>query len=156
MESDRKRKIWNIRSFLFGKREEKILDKRLLDLARDISRAGKEIAHDDINKEYRIGYGRNMIIITSDSGYEAILIGDVGRLCKDGYMCLYTNNTEKRNSFPSVRELAKLLEAVAEGKKLPEGEGKAAYYDWPEFGGLDRQLEYFSRVVKNLADFFKI
>lgn len=128
------------------------MDKRLLALAKDISRAGKEIAHDNINKDYRIGYGRNMITVTSDSGYEAILIGDVGRSCKDGYMCLYTNNTEKRNSFPSARELAKLLEAVAERKELPEGERKAAYYDWPEFGGMEKQLEYFSRVVKNLAD----
>lgn len=127
------------------------MDKRLLDLARDISRAGKEIANDDINKEYRIGYGRNKIIITSDSGYEAIHIGD-SCSCKDGYMCLYTNNTEKRNSFPRVRELAKLLKAVSEGEKLPEGEEKAAYYDWPEFGGMEKQLEYFSRVVKNLAD----
>lgn len=129
-----------------------LLDKRLLALAKDISRAGREIAHDNINKDYRIGYRRNMITVTSDSGYEAILIGDAGRSCKDGYMCLYTNNTEKSNSFPSARELAKLLEAVAEGKKLPEGEGKAAYYDWPEFGGMEKQLEYFSRVVKNLAD----
>ena len=128
------------------------MDKKLLELARDISRAGKEIAYDNICKDYRIGYGRNIITVTSDSGYEAIYIGDTRSPCKDGYMCLYTNNTEKRNSFPRIRALAKLLEAVANKEKLPEGEGKASYYDWEEFGGMHKQLEYFSRVVKNLAD----
>lgn len=128
------------------------MDKKLLELARDISRVGKEIAYDDICKDYRIGYGRNVITVISDSGYEAIYIGDTCCSCQDGYMCLYTNNTDKRNSFPRIRELAKLLEAVANKEKLPEGEGKAAYYDWEEFGGMEKQLEYFSRVVKSLAD----
>lgn len=126
------------------------MDKKLLELAKDISKAGKEIAGDKICKDYFIGYGRNRITVTSDSGYEAILIGDAGG--NDGYMYLYTNNTEKRNSFPSAREIAKLLEAVANKERLPEGEGKAAYHDWEIFGGLEKQLEYFSRVVKNLAD----
>lgn len=67
-------------------------------------------------------------------------------------MCLYTNNTEKINSFPGVRTLAKLLEAVMNKEKLPEGEGKASYHDWEEYGGMEKQLEYFSRVIKNLAD----
>lgn len=128
-----------------------MLNKKLLKLAGDISRAGRDIAYDKICKDYYIGYGRNLVTVVSDSGYEAIYIGD-SCSCKDGYMCLYTNNTEKRNSFPRVRELAELLKAVSEGEKLPEGEGKAAYYDWPEFGGMEKQLEYFSRVVKNLAD----
>ena len=128
------------------------MDKKLLELARDISRAGKEIAYDRICKNYRIGYGRNIITVTSDSGYEAICIGDTCLPHRKGYMCLHTNNTEKKNSFPRIRELAKLLEAVANKEKLPEGEGKAAYYDWEEFGGMEKQLEYFSRVVKNLAN----
>lgn len=128
------------------------MDSKLRELARDISRAGKEIAYDDICKDYRIGYGRNVITVISDSGHEAIYIGDIYRSSKEGYMCLYWNNTDKRNSFPGIRQLAKLLEAVANKEKLPEGEGKAAYYDWEEFGGMEKQLEYFSRVVKNLAD----
>lgn len=126
------------------------MDKRLLELAKNISKAGKDVARDSKNKDYVIGHGRNLITVTSDSGYEAILIGDAGG--NDGYMCLYTNNTEKRNSFPAVRKIAKLLEAVANKERLPEGEGRAAYYDWEIFGGLEKHLEYFSRVVKNMAD----
>lgn len=126
------------------------MDKKLLELAKDISKAGKEIADDKICKDYFIGYGRNRITVTSDSGYEAIQIGKADG--SDGHMCLYTNNTEKRNSFPSARKIAKLLEAVVNKVRLPEGEGKAAYYDWERFGEIEKQLEYFSRVVKNLAD----
>ncbi len=121
-----------------------------MELAKNISKAVKEVARDSINKDYVIGYGRNRITVTSDSGYEAILIGDVGG--NEGYMCLYTNNTEKRNSFPSARKIAILLEAVANKERLPEGEGKVAYYGWEIFGGIEKQLEYFSRVVKKLAD----
>lgn len=112
------------------------MDKKILELAKDISKAGKEIARDSINKDYVIGYGRNQITVTSDSGYEAIQIGDTRG--NDGYMSLYTNNTEKRNSFPTVKEIIKLLEAVANKERLPEGEGKAAYHDWEMFGGIDK------------------
>lgn len=126
------------------------MDKRLLELAKNISKAGKDVARDSKNKDYVIGHGRNLITVTSDSGYEAIQIGKADG--SDGHMCLYTNNTERRNSFPSARKIAKLLEAVVNKVRLPEGERKAAYYDWERFGEIEKQLEYFSRVVKNLAD----
>ena len=66
------------------------------------------------------------IIVTSDSGYEAIYIGSIFSDSKKAYMCLYTNNTPKRNSYPSTKEIARLLTLVVKGEKLPEGEGKAA------------------------------
>lgn len=67
-------------------------------------------------------------------------------------MALYRKNTGKRNTYPNSCKIAKLLEKVVAKERLDEGEGKAAYYDWSEFGGMERQLEYFSRVIKNLTD----
>lgn len=69
----------------------------------------------------------------------------------DGYMCLYTNNTPKRNSFPSTNEITELLYKILKKEKLETGEGKAAYFDWKEFGGLDKQLCYFSKVISELS-----
>ncbi|WP_283680644.1 hypothetical protein [Parablautia sp. Marseille-Q6255] len=127
------------------------MKKQLKILARDICRAGKEIAYDKICKEIQLGYRNNVITIVSDSSFEAIYIGNLSTSCKMGYMALYRKNTEKRNSYPNSCKIAKLLEKVVAKERLDEGEGKAAYYDWPEFGGMEHQLEYFSRVVQNLT-----
>lgn len=122
-------------------------------LAKRISKAGKIIAKDDIDKDYTVGnVGSGSIIVTSDSGYEAIYIGNIRGRNKDGYMCLYTNNTPIRNSYPSTEEIAKLLKKVVKKEKLKTGEGKASYYDWEEYGGMEKQLNYFSEIVYNLAE----
>jgi len=124
--------------------------RKLQILAEKISKAGKIIAKDSISKDYFLGNGyTDSIIITSDSGYEAIYIGDIKG--NNGYMCLYTNNTSKRNSFPNKNVIAELLEKVLKKEKLETGEGKAEYYDWKEFGGMKKQLKYFSKIVKQLA-----
>ena len=120
------------------------------ELAKRIKKAGSTIAADACDKQYYLGgyKERDNIIVVSDSGYEAIYIGTIANVpnCR-GYMCLYTCNTPKRNSFPSAKELSGLLERVIRKEMLPEGEGKAAYFDWEKFGGLDDQLQYFSEVV---------
>lgn len=66
-------------------------------------------------------------------------------------MYLYTQNTPERNSFPDKNKLAELLEKVLNKKKLETGEGKAAYFGWDDFGGIDNQIDYFSKVVRNFA-----
>ena len=50
---------------------------KIYELAKKIKEAGRIIAEDDINKDYYIdGYmSDDTIIVTSDSGYEAIYIG---------------------------------------------------------------------------------
>ena len=122
----------------------------IYELSKKIKEAGRIIAEDDINKDYYLGgyMSDDTIIVTSDSGYEAIYIGSIFSDSKKAYMCLYTNNTPKRNSYPSTKEIARLLTLVAQGEKLPEGEGKAAYYD---YGDMKKQLKYFSEVVCKMA-----
>lgn len=117
-------------------------------LAGAISRAGRIVAKDNIAKDYIVGDGCR---VTSDGGYEAIYIGNLDGGNTDGYMCLYTNNTPQRNSFPSKEEIAKLLYQILNKKILETGEGKANYFDWYEFGGMEKQLNYFSKVVSKLA-----
>lgn len=131
------------------------MDSQIYLLAKRISKAGKIIAKDSYNKDFYIGgyKERDNIIVTSDSGYEAIYIGTIANVPNSrGYMCLYTNNTPQRNSFPSVDEIALLLESVINKEKLIEGEGKAAYFIWEQFGNMDNQLEYFAEVVYGMVN----
>lgn len=126
---------------------------KLEKLASDISRAGRVISKDSINKYYTVAHdGYDCIEVTSDSGYESICIGNVTSKDSNGYMYLYTKNTSERNSFPSEKEIAELLEKILNKEKLETGEGKAAYFDWDEFGSLNKQLDYFSDLVKKFAN----
>ncbi len=126
---------------------------KIYELAQKIKEAGRIIAKDDIDKDYYINGDRSndTIIVTSDSGYEAIYIVSTFSDSKKGYMCLYTNDTSKRNSYPSTKEIARLLALVAKGEKLPEGEGKAAYFHSGK-DDLQKQLKYFADVVCKMAD----
>lgn len=121
-------------------------------LASNISRAGRVISKDSINKYYTVAQdGDDCIEVTSDSGYESICIGNIISKDSKGYMYLYSNNTSERNSFPKEKEIAELLEKVLNKEKLETGEGKASYFDWEQFGGIEKQLDYFSELVKKFA-----
>ena len=123
-----------------------------MSLAREISRAGKNIAGDAINKDYHVVSNlHGEITVTSDSGFEAITIGNVEPGNRDGFMYLFFQNTSKRNSYPSAKKIAALLRQVVQGERLPEGEGKATYHDWEKYGGMEQQLSYFSKLVCELA-----
>lgn len=121
-----------------------------INLAKRIKRAGKEIAKDHINKDYLLECTyRDTIIVRSDSGFEAIIIGDIDRNDMS-YMYLYYNNTSKENSYPTQTVLARLLKSVAEKQMLEEKEGKAAYC-FCEDVEKDIQLEYFANIVRRMA-----
>lgn len=131
------------------------MDSQIYLLAKKISKAGKIISKDSYNKDFYIGgyKERDNIIVTSDGEYEAIYIGTIANVPKSrGYMCLYTNNTSQRNSYPSIDEITSLLKKVRKKEKLIEGEGKAAYFNWEEFGSMDDQLEYFAEVVCKMTN----
>lgn len=123
---------------------------KIYELAKKIKEAGKIVANDDTKRFCNIG-GReeDTIIVSSVSDYEVIYIGSMYGYVLEYYMCLYINNTAKRNSFPSTKEIARLLTLVAKGEKLPEGEGKAEYYS--DYGEMKEQLKYFSKVVCRMA-----
>ena len=119
-------------------------------LAKRIKQAGKEIAKDHINKDYLLECTyRDSIIVKSDSGFEAIIIGDTER-DNMGYMYLYYNATPKRNSFPSQIEIARLLKLVAEKQMLGNGKERSAYCFCTGVK-KETQLEYFANIVKRMA-----
>ena len=66
---------------------------KIYELAKKIKEAGRIIAEDDINKDYYIdGYmSDDTIIVTSDSGYEAIYIGSIFTQRKP--ICAYIRTT---------------------------------------------------------------
>lgn len=70
----------------------------LHELTKQLSNAGKIIAADPVAKDYllipKYGYINN-IWVTSDSGFEAIVIGDTNSYNSRGYMYLYHKNTPK-------------------------------------------------------------
>lgn len=124
---------------------------KIYELAKKIEEAGRSIAWDDMYyNEYNLSdRSTDTIIVINDRGYEAIYIGSISGGSDNGYMCLYTKNPPKDDSFPSTEEIVRLLALVAKGEKLPEGEGKAKYFD--DFGDMKEQLKYFSEVVCKMA-----
>ena len=119
-------------------------------LAKRIKQAGKEIAYDHINKDYLLECTyRDTIIVRSDSGFEAIIIGDIDR-GDMGYMFLYYNATPKRNSYPSQTEIARLLKLVAEKQLIGNENGKSACC-FCSGVKKEAQLEYFASIVKRMA-----
>ena len=66
---------------------------KIYELAKKIKEAGRIIAEDDINKDYYIdGYmSDDTIIVTSDSGYEAIYIGSI--LKESLYVLIYEQHS---------------------------------------------------------------
>ena len=70
---------------------------KIYELAKKIKEAGRIIAEDDINKDYYIdGYmSDDTIIVTSDSGYEAIYIGSMFSDSKKGA----PSETRRNSSF---------------------------------------------------------
>lgn len=83
------------------------------------------------------------IIVTSDSGYEAIYIGSIFSDSRKP-ICAYIRTTLlKEIVILPQRKLRCLLTLVVKGEKLPEGEGKAAYFD---YGDMKKQLKCFSKL----------
>lgn len=69
---------------------------KIYELAKKIKEAGRIIAEDDINKDYYIdGYmSDDTIIVTSDSGYEAILYRQyIQRLKESLYVLIYEQHS---------------------------------------------------------------
>ena len=120
-------------------------------LAKKIKQAGAEIAKDSISKVYLVWENEfGSISVVSDSGYESILISAAGGK-NNPFMYLYSNNTSKRNSFPSQLDIENSLIKIQKKEKLETGEGKANYMKWDEFGTLENQLEIFSKIINEAS-----
>jgi hypothetical protein len=53
---------------------------------------------------------------------------------------------DRKVPFPTIKEIERRLKIVADGKSLTEED--AAYFDWEEYGSLEKQRLYFSEIIK--------
>ena len=89
------------------------------------------------------------ISVVNDAGFKAIIIGSTQNLTTSrGYMYLFYTNDSKV-LFPSVKEIIRRLKIVASGERLTDQD--AEYFDWEEYGSLEMQRIYFSKIIKREA-----
>lgn len=62
-----------------------------------------------------------------------------------GYMYLFYAD-DRNVPFPTIKELERRLKIIANKDILTEDD--ASYYDWDEYGSLEKQREYFSEIIK--------
>ncbi len=90
------------------------------------------------------------ISVENDAEFKAIIIGSIEKSpTSRGYMYLfYTNN--RKVPFPSIKEIMRRLNIVANGGILADKD--AEYFDWEEYGSLEKQRIYFSEIIKREAE----
>lgn len=118
-------------------------------LAKDIRSAYKKLKKDEINKLFYVQWNDKLkiseIIVENDAGFKAIMIGNTSGIIKSrGYMYLFYTNNENI-PFPTVKEIERRLKIVANKKVLTDNDAK--YFDWDEYGSLEKQRDYFSEIV---------
>ena len=55
----------------------------------------------------------------------------------------YTNDINV--PFPTIKEIERRLKIVANKETLNDED--ASYFDWKEYGSLEKQREYFSEII---------
>ena len=86
------------------------------------------------------------ITVENDAGFKAIIIGNISGISKSkGYMYLFYSNDENI-TFPSVKEIEHRLKIVANKGVLTDND--ADYFDWEEYGSLEKQRLFFSEIIK--------
>lgn len=100
-------------------------DKKLLSLAEKIAKAGKIIAGDSISKDYLVFHNlRGEITVTSDSGFEAILIGNAERGSRDA-LCTCSSKTHRRGTaIPRFMKSLLYCGWLCWGNGFPRAKGK--------------------------------
>ena len=119
------------------------------ELARKIKNAYKELGKDEVYKLYNVMWNDELdiseITVGNDVGFRAVIIGNTSGVTESrGYMYLFYTNDDSE-VFPTVRELARRLKTVAAQEVLTDE--NADYFDWEEYGSLEKQREYFSEIV---------
>lgn len=118
------------------------------DLAREIRMAYKDLKNDSINKLYYVTWnnklGTSEITVENDGGFRAIIIGNVNGNSR-GYMYLFYTNDDNV-SFPTIKEIERRLRIITKKENLEEKDSQ--YFNWKEFGNLEKQKEYFAEVIK--------
>ena len=119
------------------------------ELARTIKAGYNELKKDTVYKLYNVAYndklGTSEITVENDAGFKAIIIGNTRGMSKSrGYMYLFYTN-DRNVPFPTIKEIERRLKIVANKEILTDED--ADYFDWEEYGSLEKQREYFSEII---------
>lgn len=117
------------------------------DIASKIKAGYNELRKNTIYKTYTVTHE---ITVENDGGFRAIIIGNTsGTSNSRGYMNLFYTN-DNHVSFPTIREIERRLKIIVNKEVLSDED--ACYFDWEEFGTLEKQMEYFSEIIKAMVD----
>lgn len=120
-------------------------------LARKIKDGYNDLKKDTTFKLHYVTWNSELetseIAVKNDSGFKAIIIGNTRNMPESrGYMYLFYTN-DRSIPFPTIEEIERRLKIVADKKMITDDD--ASYYDWEEYGSLEKQREYFSEIVIN-------
>lgn len=123
------------------------------ELARNIKNGYNSLKNEPVFKYYNVTWNYELrtaeISVKNDAEFKAIIIGNIKCSPESrGYMYLFYTN-DRKVPFPSVKEITRRLKIVADKRILDDKD--AAYYDWEEYGSLEKQRIYFSEIIKREA-----
>ena len=118
-------------------------------LAKEIKDRYNDLKKNEIYKLYHVTWNDELetseITVKNDAGFKAIIIGNTGHMPESrGYMYLFYTN-DRNIPFPTIKEIERRLKIVADKKVLTDDD--ASYFDWEEYGSLEKQREYFSEII---------
>ena len=119
------------------------------ELAREIKAGYNDLKKDTVYKLHHVTWndelGTSEITVENDAEFKAIIIGNTRGMSKSrGYMYLFYTN-DRSIPFPTIKEIERRLKIVADKEILTDED--ASYYDWEEYGSLEKQREYFSEII---------
>lgn len=118
-------------------------------LAKEIKDGYNNLKKNIMYKSYYVTWNDELetseIKVENDSGFKAIIIGNTRNIPESrGYMYLFYTN-DRNVPFPTIKEIERRLRIVAGKKVLTDDDAK--YFDWEEYGSLEKQREYFSEII---------
>ena len=119
------------------------------ELAREIKAGYNDLKKDTVYKLHHVTWNDELetseITVENDAEFKAIIIGNTRGMSKSrGYMYLFYTN-DRSVPFPTIKEIERRLKIVANKEILTDED--ASYYDWEEYGSLEKQREYFSEII---------
>lgn len=119
------------------------------ELAREIKAGYNELKKNIVYKLHNVTWndelGTSEITVENDAEFKAIIVGNTNGMSKSrGYMYLFYTN-DRNVPFPTIKEIERRLKIVANKEILTDED--AAYFDWEEYGSLEKQIEYFSEII---------
>lgn len=119
-------------------------------LAKKIKNGYDFLTKNTVYKLYHVTWNDKLetseITVENDAEFKAVIIGNTRNVPESkGYMYLFYAD-DRNVPFPTIKELERRLKIIANKDILTEDD--ASYYDWDEYGSLEKQREYFSEIIK--------